>query len=107
MLSEGRSVPPDDAFRLRTWALTPEDAMLSLEEIALRIISQEPEPQAHRWFVICKTCKTGLADQDSSFTYDPKHPQWRNPQWKSDIKCPECHQSHEYTSADLQMEASE
>jgi len=62
---------------------------------------------AQRWFEICKTGKTPLADQDSSFPFDAKHPQWRNPQWKSDIKCPECHQSHEYTSPDLQAEGIE
>jgi hypothetical protein len=59
-----------------------------------------------RWFVKCKTCDTPLADQDSSFTYDPNHPQWQSLQWKSDIKCPECHHSHEYTSADLEVEGS-
>ncbi len=55
------------------------------------------------WFVRCKTCETPLADQDSSFVYDPKHPQWQSPQWKSVIKCPECHKSHEYTSVDLEI----
>jgi hypothetical protein len=55
------------------------------------------------WFVKCKTCETPLTTQDSSFTQDPQHPQWRSPQWKSVIKCTECHNSHEYTSVDLQV----
>jgi hypothetical protein len=29
---------------LRSWALTPDDALLTLKEIALRILSQESEP---------------------------------------------------------------
>jgi hypothetical protein len=36
-------VPPHDAFQLRSWAPTPEDAVLSLEEIALRILGQDDE----------------------------------------------------------------
>jgi len=44
MLSSGDLVPALDALQLRTWALTPEDAVLSLEAIALLILSQEPEP---------------------------------------------------------------
>jgi hypothetical protein len=59
-----------------------------------------------RWFVRCKTCRTPLANQDSSFSSDPKETEWRSPQWKSDIKCPECHQSHEYTSTDLEVEGA-
>jgi hypothetical protein len=43
MLSSGDLVPALDALQLRTWALTPEDAVLSLEAIALLILSQEPE----------------------------------------------------------------
>jgi hypothetical protein len=57
-----------------------------------------------RWFVRCKTCKARLSDQDSSFAYDPAHPQWKNPQWKSVISCPECQRAHEYTSIDLKIE---
>jgi hypothetical protein len=41
LLKEGRSVPSNDAFQLRSWALTPEDAVLSLEDIALGILRQE------------------------------------------------------------------
>jgi len=41
MLKEGGSVPPHYAFQLRSWALTPEDAVLSLEEIARRILTEE------------------------------------------------------------------
>lgn len=43
---EGRSVPQHDAFQLRSWAPMPEDAVLSLEEIARRILGQEPEPDS-------------------------------------------------------------
>jgi hypothetical protein len=49
-LASGDSVPALDALQLRTWALTPEDAMLSLEAIALLILSEaensEPDPGA-------------------------------------------------------------
>jgi len=41
MLTHGEPVPPRDAFRLRNWALEPQDAMLSLEEIAYRILIHE------------------------------------------------------------------
>jgi hypothetical protein len=40
-LASGHPVPAHDALQLRNWAETPEDAMLTLEEIALRILSQE------------------------------------------------------------------
>jgi hypothetical protein len=43
LLKEGQSVSPHDALQLRSWALTPEDAMLSLEEIARHILGQEQE----------------------------------------------------------------
>jgi hypothetical protein len=45
-LSGGQPVLPHDALQLRSWALTPEDAMLSLEEIAVRILNQEPVPDS-------------------------------------------------------------
>jgi hypothetical protein len=44
MLASGEPVTTLDAFQLRTWALTPEDAMLSLEAIALLILSEEGDP---------------------------------------------------------------
>ena len=59
------------------------------------------------WFVRCKTCQTPLADEDSTFVSDPKDPQWQSPQWKSVIKCPECHGIHEYTWADLDAKGVE
>jgi hypothetical protein len=59
------------------------------------------------WFVKCKTCNTSLANQDSSFTYDPTNTEWKSPQWKSVIKCPECRQSHEYTSTDIEVGGAE
>jgi hypothetical protein len=44
MLSIGDLVPTLDALQLRAWALTPEDAVLSLEAIALLILSVEENP---------------------------------------------------------------
>jgi hypothetical protein len=41
MLTSGYTVPISDALQLRNWAATPEDAMLPLREVALRILSQE------------------------------------------------------------------
>jgi hypothetical protein len=38
-----RPVPTRDALYFRNWPVTPEDAMLSLEEIALRILSEVEE----------------------------------------------------------------
>ena len=46
ILARGGSVPTDDVFQLRSWAVNSEDAMLSLEEIAYRILSQEENPNA-------------------------------------------------------------
>jgi len=41
MLACGEPVPAHDALQLRNWATTPEDAMLTLQEIALGILSEE------------------------------------------------------------------
>ena len=41
MLAFGEPVPTHDALQLRNWATTPEDAMLTLQEIALGILSEE------------------------------------------------------------------
>jgi hypothetical protein len=41
MLAHGKPVPTHEAFQLRNWANKPEDALLSLEEIAWRILIQE------------------------------------------------------------------
>ena len=38
---EGQRVPVDDALQLRNWAVTPENALLPLEQIALRILREE------------------------------------------------------------------
>ena len=46
MLARGQPVPTDDAIQLRNWAIRPEDAVLSLEEIAHRILNQEESPNA-------------------------------------------------------------
>jgi len=44
MLKEGHSVPTQDAVQLRNWAIHPDDAVLPLDEIAHRILSQEGNP---------------------------------------------------------------
>ncbi len=41
MLANGDPVPERDALQLRNWAVIPEDAMLTLREIALRILREE------------------------------------------------------------------
>jgi hypothetical protein len=48
-LVEGKSVPTQEAFQLRNWANSPDDAMLSLEEIAHRILIQEEESGTERF----------------------------------------------------------
>jgi hypothetical protein len=40
-LAEGKPVPTHEAFQLRNWASNPQEALLSLEEIAWRILSRE------------------------------------------------------------------
>lgn len=40
-IARGMPVAEHDAFQLRNWALTPEDAVLSLRQIALRILMIE------------------------------------------------------------------
>jgi len=45
-LTRGQSVSTHDALQLRNWAVSPEDAMLRLEEIAHRILSQEETPNS-------------------------------------------------------------
>jgi hypothetical protein len=46
MLTHGEAVPPHDALQLRNWAVHAEDAMLSLEEIAYRILTEEDNSSA-------------------------------------------------------------
>jgi hypothetical protein len=41
LLTHDEPVSPSDAFQLRNWAVHPDDAMLSLEEIAYRILTHE------------------------------------------------------------------
>jgi hypothetical protein len=48
LLAHGQLVPSYDAVQLRNWAVRPEDAMLSLEEIALYILNQEENQNAKR-----------------------------------------------------------
>ena len=42
-LDQGQGVPTQDALQLRNWAATPEDSMLTLQEIAQRILKAEGE----------------------------------------------------------------
>jgi hypothetical protein len=46
MLRCGNHVATQDALQLRNWAACPEDAMLPLEEIACRILSEKDHPTA-------------------------------------------------------------
>jgi hypothetical protein len=46
-LSEGRTVPSQEALQLRNWAVDPGDAMLPLEEIARRILIREENQKAN------------------------------------------------------------
>ena len=45
-LAQGGIVSTQDALQLRLWAIRPEDSVLTLEEIAHRILDQEEDPQA-------------------------------------------------------------
>jgi hypothetical protein len=40
-LAHGYRVPTLDAFQLRNWAIRPEDSVLPLAEIAIRILEHE------------------------------------------------------------------
>jgi hypothetical protein len=40
-LGEGQLVSASDALQLRSWAVTQEDALLPLEQIALHILQEE------------------------------------------------------------------
>jgi hypothetical protein len=46
MLANGKPVPERDAFQLRNWAVHPEDVILTLREIALRILSEEEKRES-------------------------------------------------------------
>jgi len=46
MVRDGQGVPINYAFQLRNWAVTPEDAMLTLEQIALHILREEENPKS-------------------------------------------------------------
>jgi hypothetical protein len=45
LLTQGQHVPERDALQLRNWAIRPEDAMLSLQEIACRILKHQDQLQ--------------------------------------------------------------
>lgn len=40
-IAKGHHIPTLDAFQLRNWALRPEDCMLPLAEIAIRILEDD------------------------------------------------------------------
>jgi hypothetical protein len=46
MLTHGQRVPERDALQLRNWAVRPDDAVLSLEEIAHRILQHQDHSSA-------------------------------------------------------------
>ena len=45
-LAQGHLVSTHDALQLRNWAVHPEDSVLTLEEIAHRILDQDEDPKA-------------------------------------------------------------
>jgi len=45
-LVRGDRVSTSDALQLRNWALRPEDSMLTLQEIAIRILNDEKGQQS-------------------------------------------------------------
>ena len=45
-LAQGHLVSARDAMQLRNWAVRPEDSVLTLEEIAHRILEQDEEQKA-------------------------------------------------------------
>jgi hypothetical protein len=47
MLQDGHPVPTDYACQLRNWAVSPEEAMLALEEIARSIVNGEENSKAN------------------------------------------------------------
>jgi hypothetical protein len=65
MLASGDTVPPHDALQLRNWAKTPDDAMLAVEEIALRIPSEGETGHAYRSqaqrFPLDAICRVGAS----------------------------------------------
>jgi hypothetical protein len=47
LLAQGQPVPIGDAFRLRNWAVRPENALLPLEEIAHDILVHAQKQHAN------------------------------------------------------------
>lgn len=45
-LAQGDLVPTRDALQLRNWAVRPEDSLLTLDEIAHRILDHDEAPKA-------------------------------------------------------------
>jgi len=45
-ITHGQHVPERDTLKLRNWAPQPDDAMLSLEEIAYRILKHQDHSSA-------------------------------------------------------------
>jgi hypothetical protein len=60
-----RPVPTRDALYFRNWPVTPEDAMLSLEEIALRILS-EVEERPRPVFYPTRLCFSSPQSRDAA-----------------------------------------
>jgi hypothetical protein len=47
LLTHGQHVTKHDALQLRNWAISPDDAVLSLEETAYRILKAEENSNAN------------------------------------------------------------
>ena len=77
-LAQGGLVPTNDALQLRNWAVRPEDSVLTLDEIAHRILDQDKgpmaiassmddAPQAGNWRRAC--AELIMADLELGFTF--------------------------------------
>jgi hypothetical protein len=87
-ISEGRPVATLDALQIRNWAVNPDDAMLSLEEIATRILREEAFPSDPS--LICMACgererltKAYLEATHNVFGAGKVVPNMTSPKWKA------------------------
>jgi len=77
-LAQGGVVSTNDALQLRNWAVRPEESVLTLDEIAHRILGQDEDPkaivsnmddapQAGNWRRAC--AEFVMADLELAFTF--------------------------------------
>jgi hypothetical protein len=77
-LAQGCLVSTNDALQLRNWAVSPEDSVLTLDDIAHRILDQDEDPkaiassmddapQAGNWRRAC--AEFVMADLELAFTF--------------------------------------